>query len=324
MTKSILRALASLRSPSSFPLLLEVLLLACILSTTACSRATTSAKLRDPSKVSLTFRRLGQSSLRPIHEGSGDFTADLRGFGADESGSLRKENGAILLECATCLSGNLQLLSEKGATASADMSVKEVIESRESNRRKMKLGYEYEVSGDVSLFPELETQWSNIEYYEQTNEPVRWLGWALVPGGFLTVAGALVMILEDAGAGLALLLPGVALDAFGVIQLVKSPTTERYGPDGQLRQAPPPLIKKEKKEEPAEPEPEPEAEPEPKDDLAEEPAEEKAKEPEPEKEEEVEKEEEPAPVKKVEKKEKKPKKSKKKGKKDEGLDDFLL
>jgi hypothetical protein len=215
------------------------------------------------------------------------------------------------------------LLSDKGATASADMSVEEVIESRKTNKRKMKLGYEYEVSGDVSLFPELETRWSNIEYYEQTNEPVRWLGWALVPGGFLTIAGALVMILEDPGAGLALLLPGVALDAFGVIQLVKSPTTERFGPDGQLRKPPPSMLKKEPKEETMDSEPEAEPEPEPKDDLAEEEQEEKAEEPAEkpkEKEKEVEKEEEPAPVKKVEKKEKKPSK----GKKDEGLDDFLL
>jgi hypothetical protein len=305
--------------------MIEVLLLACILSATACSKATTSAKLRDPSKVSLSFRRLGQSSLRPIHEGTGDFSADLRGFGADESGSLRKDNGTIVLECATCLDGNLQLLSDKGATASADMSVEEVIESRKTSRRKMKLGYEYEVSSDVSLFPELETSWSNVEYYDQTNEPVRWLGWALVPGGFLTIAGALVMILEDPGAGLALLIPGVALDTFGVIQLVKSPTTERFGPDGQLRQAPPSMLEKEPEEETMDSEPE--AKPEPKDDLAEEEVEEEkseepAEQPE-EKEVEQEKEEEPAPVNKVEKKEKKPKKTKK-GKKEEKLDDFLL
>lgn len=316
MTKSIFRALASMRSRSGLSLLFEMLLLACILSAAACTRATTSAKLRDPSKVSLSFRRLGQSSLRPIHEGSGDFTADLRGFGVEQSGSLRKENGAIMLECATCVDTSLQLLSEKGATASADMSVKEVIASREVNRRKMKLGYEFEASQDESLFPELETSWSNIEYYDQTNEPVRWLGWALVPGGFLTIAGALVMVLEDPGAGLALLLPGVALDAFGVIQLVMSPSTDRFGPDGQPRQPPPPIIKKETKEE--EPEAEPEPEPEPKDEEAEEPVKKKVEEPEPKEEE---KEEEPAPVKKVEKKEKTPMK---KGKENEGFDDFLL
>jgi hypothetical protein len=317
-----------MRSRWGFSLLLEVLLLACILSAAACSRATTSAKLRDPSKVSMSLRRLGQSSLRPINEGSGDFTSDLRGFGVEQPGSLRKENGAIVLECASCIDGNLQLLSEKGATAPADMSVKEILESRESNRRKMKLGYEYEVSGDDSLFPELETSWSNIDYYDQTNEPIHELGWALVPGVFLMVAGVLVMALEeDAAAGLAMSLPGLAVAVFGGYHLVKSPTTERFGPDGQPRQAPPPVIKKEPKEE--KPDLEPEAEPKPKDDLAEEPAEEKAKEPKPEPEKkEVEKEEEPAPVKKVEKKEKKvekkEKKAKKKGKKDEGLDDFLL
>jgi len=253
-------------------------------------------------------------------------TMGLSGLGVQQSGSLRKENEAIILECASCLDGSLRLLSEEGATAPADISVREILELRKRNPRKMKLGYEYDVSENLSLFPELETSWSNVEYYDQTNEPMRWLGWALVPGGFLTVAGTLVMILADVGSGLAMLLPGVALDAFGVIQLVKSPTTDRFGPEGQPRRAPPPATKKKRKEEALDREPE--AKPEPGDDLEEEPApvekvEKKEEEPAPV--EKVEKkEEEPAPVEKVEKKEKKTKKAKKKDEKDEGFDDFLL
>lgn len=342
MTKSIITALASLNARSALSIRLELLLIACVLSAAACSKTTTSAKLRDPSQVSLSFRRLGQASIQPIHQGSDDMEMGLRGLGVEQAGLLRKQNNAIVLECASCLDGTIHLLSEKGATARADMSVQEIVESRETSRKKIKLGYEYEVSDELSLFPEIESEWSNVEYFDQTSEPVRALGWVLVPGGFLTVAGVLVMVLADApGAGLALLLPGIALDAFGVIQLVKSPVTERFDPDGQARVAPPPVTIKEE-----EPRPAPKAKPKkvetPKKDemvktatvkeekpTEEPPAEKKKAEKEEKKEKVEEKAEEPKQEKKSKEKkkadqEKQKKKADKKGGKEENLDDFLL
>jgi len=95
--------------------------------------------------------------------------------------------------------------SEKGATAPADVSVDEVIESRKRTRGKMKLGYEYEGQrGRQPCSPSSKPAGRISSITDQTSEAgaLARLG-ALVPGGFLTIAGALVMILEDPGSGLA-------------------------------------------------------------------------------------------------------------------------
>jgi hypothetical protein len=301
---------------------------------TACSTVSTSAKLNDPSQVSMSIRRLGRSSLHPVHPGQENFTMDLQNMGVEQAGSLRKENNTLTLECATCIDGTLPLISNKGMTAPADTSVSDIIDSKKQSRSKMKLGYRYNVTEDARLFPELETPWSNVEYYDQTSKPVRWLAWALVPGGAATIAGVILLALNEPAGGVPLLIVGLGLDALGIIQLVKSPYTEQYGPDGQLREPPPPSVKTAPIEEKEKPKVKPAPAPETK--AAEKSEDEKATEPVKEKEEKEEA--APAPEKKAqkkagEKKESKPEKKaaekkesqpEKKGKKDQGVDDFLL
>jgi hypothetical protein len=346
MKKSITIASTYSRSRLSYLTWLAAFIVMYMGSITACSTVSTSAKLRDPSQVGVSIRRLGRSSLHPIRPGGGDFTMELQNVGVEQPGSLRKENNSITLECATCVDGTLPLVSDKGMTAAAKMSVSDIIDSKKTFRSKMKLGYEYNVTENVGLFPELETPWTNVEYYEQTSKPVRWLAWSLVPGGAATIAGVVLLALEEPGGGVPLLIVGLALDALGVIQLVKSPVTEQFEPNGELREPPPPSVEAEPKEEKAEPKAKASPAPQPK--AKEEPAEEKAAEPVKEKEEK----EEAAPAKETkgkkkaeEKKESKPEKKaaekkesepekkadeekeskpEKKGKKNERLDDFLL
>lgn len=230
----------------------------------ACSTSNTEVKLRDPSQVSVSFRRLGRSTLHPIHKGSANISVGLRSLNVEQAGNLRRENQALRIECGKCLDGNLRLLSEDGLTAPSSISVSDILADQKASKGggMLKLDYEYAVTEDQNLYPQLDTKWSNVEYYQQTEEPVRELGWVLAPGGFLTVVGVLVMALESTGGGIAMLLPGLALDTFGVVQLVKTPVTEKFSTDGILIQPPPPKPKPKQKKESIDEETEEKMEPE--------------------------------------------------------------
>jgi hypothetical protein len=322
------RETRSIRLTAWWPSLLAVQLLLL----PACSTTTTVAKLKDTSRSSLYFLRLGQSTVRAVEQGGSDRDVDLGRVGVDLPGSIRRENGALLLSCDQCLDGSWTVLSEEGMTASASSSVDELLQGTRPGRKasRIKMNYMYHVSESTNLNPVLEYPRSNVEYFDETREPDRTWGWVgLGSGVLLTGVGVFMMAQGSVGGGVGVMVPGLALDIFGILQLVSSPTTRRYDADGNAKQAPPPP--------PPEPEPEAEPEEEEKPEAKEEeesrPAAEEREEPEPEPEPkaepepepepkaEPEPEPEPEPAKEKPKKKPRPQPKKKGG---ESLDDFLL
>jgi hypothetical protein len=207
-------------------------LVAIAAGSTACTTVQTAVKLKDPSKTAVSFRRAGRSTVRPIDPGSNNVSTSLASVGVKKDATISREGLAIKLDCSTCDSGNLTLLSDDKMTAPGPYTVSELIESRKIRKGILNLEYRYDVSSSQNLTPVLETHWSNAEYFEESREPVRALGWLLVPGGFLTAAGV-YLLFQSPAAGVAAIIPGLALAAWGGWQLIMEPSSERIGLDGK-------------------------------------------------------------------------------------------
>jgi len=119
----------------------------------------------------------------------------------------------------------------------------------------MKLEYVYQLSESENIYPFVTVPWSNVAHYDETREPVEDLAWLLLPGGVLTVGGALVLPLVSVPLGLVMLVPGVAMATIGTIQLIISPETSRYNPEGKPMKMPterPQLVKEKAEDEESE------------------------------------------------------------------------
>jgi hypothetical protein len=317
------------RAPGLFPLRWAAPLCLLGIALAGCSTTTTVAKLKDNAPTTLSFRRLGQSTLKPIHRGTTDTEVDIGRFDVEESGSIARQNTALRIQCGQCMDGDFTILSEEGLTAPVEAGVEE-ISGGDKRHARLKFEYFYTVSDLKYLNPVLETPASNLEYFEETTTPERVWAWSLVPGGLLTIIGIWMMADGSYGPGVALLAPGLTLDVFGILQLVTPVKMRRIGPHGEEIEMEPPPEPEEEEVEEEEPEPEPEEEeeveeeePEPEPEVEPEPEPEPEAEPEPEPEPEAEPEPEPEKPrkKKLDWLKKKPEKKRKKGQK---LEDFLL
>lgn len=204
---------------------MAVLVLTC--TAFGCTRAHTVVKVKDASDVSLAFRRIGSATVEPIPAGHTDMNLRLSAIDVDEDGFLQREAGAIRIACARCEDKTLTLLDPERMSASAALDVQTIVSAR-----RVELPFEYQVSANEEVYPLLRTPTGNVEYFEQTTEPVSELGWLLVPGGLLTVVG-LIVIPQDTLTGLAMLVPGLALDAIGGVHLVLPSDTRRFNAEGQ-------------------------------------------------------------------------------------------
>jgi hypothetical protein len=213
-------------------ILYALILAACAITVTACTTVTTAVKLKNPSQTSLSFRRAGRTTIRPIDQGKANIEGNLASLDVKVPAAIRRQNLALLLDCAQCESGNKTYLSESGLTAAAPTTASELIETRKTQKGRLRLEYLYAVNSTQNLSPVLETRWSNAEYFEENREPITALGWLLAPGGLLTAAGV-YFLFQSPAAGIAFLLPGLALDTWGVWQLVMKPTTVRLDLDGK-------------------------------------------------------------------------------------------
>jgi hypothetical protein len=222
-----------MRQLKSKSVLCGLFLTAIAVASAGCSSVTTSAKLRDPSQTSVSFRRVGRTSIRPIDPGTADVSVNLASLDVKQAATIRRENQAILLDCAQCVDGNFALLSDSGLTGGSPIGVSELNETRNTKKDQLSLNFEYEVSSSQSLYPVLDTKWTNVEYFQENREPNRTLGWLLAPGGFLTAMGVYFLISGEPLAGIGFMLPGLALDTWGAWQLIMSPSVERLGLDGK-------------------------------------------------------------------------------------------
>jgi len=205
---------------------------------TGCTREHTVAKIKNPGDVALAFRRIGAPTVEPVRAGTGDVNLRLSAIDVDEDGYLQREGGVLRIECRKCEDGTLVLVKEGGLTTSVDRGVADLIsESRGAGR--MELPFQYAVSSAVDIYPTLRTSATNIEYFEQTTEPVSELGWLLIPGGVLFVTG-LIVIPQSTVTGLLMFTPGLALSAFGGLHLVLPREVQRFNAQGQPISSTPP------------------------------------------------------------------------------------
>lgn len=232
-------------------------LLVLLIGGMGCTRDHTVAKIKNPGDVALAFRRIGAPTVEPVRAGTGDVNLRLSAIDVDEDGYLQREGAVLRIECPSCDDGSLVLVTEGGLTASVDRGVAEIVaESRGAGRTE--LPFQHAVSTAVDIYPTLRTPAANVEYFEQTTEPVSELGWLLVPGAVLFVTGLLV-IPENTVTGLLMFTPGLALSAFGGLHLVLPRDVQRFNSQGQPIQSAPPRAVRRRKPAPAE-EPEPQAE----------------------------------------------------------------
>ena len=200
-------------------------------STMIAVRSHTVAKVKNPADVALAFRRIGASTIEPVPAGSTEVNLRLSAIDVEQPGFMVREGGVLRIECNTCTDGKLTLLNGEHLTAQIDTSVEAILSESRGNRR-LDLPLQYTVSGALDIHPLLRTPSANIEYFEQTTEPVRELGWLLIPGGVLAIVG-LIVIPQDAVIGMSMFTPGLALSAFGGWHLVISGETERFNAGGQ-------------------------------------------------------------------------------------------
>lgn len=205
---------------------------------TGCTREHTVAKIKNPGDVALAFRRIGAPTVEPVRAGTGDVNLRLSAIDVDEDGYLQREGGVLRIECRKCEDGTLVLVREGGLTASVDRGVADVI-SESQGAGRMELPFQHAVSSAVDIYPTLRTPATNIEYFEQTTEPVSELGWLLIPGGVLLVTG-LFVIPENTVTGLLMFTPGLALSAFGGLHLVLPREVQRFNAQGQPISSTPP------------------------------------------------------------------------------------
>jgi hypothetical protein len=230
-----------------------------------CTRAHTVTKVKSAADLSLAFQRIGSATVEPIPDGTVDVNLPMTAIDVDEDGYLQREEGVFRIECSGCLGKTLTLVDGARQAATVDRSVAELVAARHGSG-SFELPFEYQVSSAQEIYPLLRTPAANVEYFEQTTEPVSELGWLLIPGAALTLVGAIVMT-QDVVPGILMLVPGVALDVFGGIHLVLPDKTQRYNAAGNpiatraaRRAAPARRV--------AEPEPEDTAEPESEDESA--------------------------------------------------------
>ncbi len=209
-----------------------VLGLVCLVALDAgCTRAHTVTKVKNPAHVTLAFRRIGSATIEPVTAGSADVNLRMSAIDVDEDGYLQREDGVLRIACNKCLGKSFTLLDGERLAASVDQSAEEIV-SQSRGAGRIELPFEYNVSSAIDIYPTLRTPASNIEYFEQTIEPVSELGWLLVPGGVLFVVG-LIVIPQDAVAGMLMFTPGLALSAFGGLHLVLPKETQRYNGSGR-------------------------------------------------------------------------------------------
>lgn len=213
------------------PIGLLIAALVLIGSSGACTRAHTLTKVKNAGEVGLSFRRIGSATVEPITAGTTDVNLRLSVIDVDEDGYLQREGGVLRIACAKCEGKTFTLLDGERLSASVDRSVEELVASSRGAGR-VEMPFEYAVSSAQELYPVVRTPASNIEYFEQTTEPVRELGWLLVPGGALLVIG-LIVIPQDTVAGMAMFTPGLALSAFGGLHLVLPEEVQRYNASGR-------------------------------------------------------------------------------------------
>lgn len=208
-----------------------VLGLVCLLALdVGCTRAHTVTKVKNAADVTLAFRRIGSQTIEPVKAGSSDVNLRLSAIDVDEDGYLQRESGVLRIACNKCEAKTFTLLDGERLSASVDQSAAEILEASHGAGR-IELPFEYSVSRALDIYPELRTPSSNIEYFEQVTEPVSELGWLLVPGSLLFVVG-LIVIPQDAVAGMLMFTPGLAMSAFGGLHLVLPKETQRYNASG--------------------------------------------------------------------------------------------
>jgi hypothetical protein len=205
--------------------IIALIVVVCPLVLAACSTSTTSIKLKDPSQVAVSVKRVGRTTLRPIERGTADTTANLG------DATISRSSQTVTLDCPKCAQRTVTLLDGTGLTAAAPIGVSELIEERKTQKNALKLDYRFDVAGSQTLYPVLESKWSNAEYFQENYEPVRALGWLIAPGSFLIVGGVLALF-SSPGAGIGMIVPGVALDVWGAWQLMMNPSSEQVGLDG--------------------------------------------------------------------------------------------
>lgn len=198
-----------------------------ISSSFGCTRAHTVLKVKNAADVSLAVQQIGSATLEPVPAGNSDVNLRLSAINVDEDGYLQREGGVLRIACNKCEGKTFTLLNGERLSASAELSVEEIVAEQ-----GVELPFEYQVSANEEIYPLLRTADSNVEYFEQTTEPVSELGWLLVPGGLLTVVG-LIVIPQDAVAGMLMFVPGLALDVVGGIHLVLPEDTQRFNAQGQ-------------------------------------------------------------------------------------------
>lgn len=222
-----------------------------------CTREHTVAKIKNPADVALAFCRIGAPTVEPVRAGTGDVNLRLSAIDVDEDGYLQREAGVLRIECRKCVDGSLVLVKEGGTTATVDRGVADLIsESRGAGR--IELPFQHAVSSAIDIYPTVRTPAANIEYFEQTTEPVSELGWLLIPGGVLFVTG-LIVIPENTVTGLLMFTPGLALSAFGGLHLVLPKEVQRFNAQGQPIEATPPRAASRSRRRAADEDAEPEA-----------------------------------------------------------------
>jgi len=195
-----------------------------------CTRAHTVAKVKNAADVSLAFQRIGSATVEPIPEGSVDVNLRMSAIDVDADGYLQREEGVFRIACDGCASKTVTLLNGERLSASVARSVEDLVSARRG-AGAFELPFEYQVSASQEIYPLLRTSASNVEYFEQTTEPVSEVGWLLIPGAALTLVGAIVMT-QDLVPGILMLVPGVALDVVGGIHLVLPEQTQRFNAAG--------------------------------------------------------------------------------------------
>lgn len=196
-----------------------------------CTRAHAVAKVKNAADVTMAFRRIGSATVEPITAGTSDVNLRMSAIDVDEDGYLQRENGVMRISCNKCTDGTLTLLDGERLAKSVEQSVSSIVEHGRGAGR-IELPFQYAVSNAIDIYPTLRTPASNIEYFEQTTEPVSEFGWLLIPGGVLAVVG-LIVIPQDAVAGMLMFTPGLALSAVGGIHLVLPKETQRYDAAGR-------------------------------------------------------------------------------------------
>lgn len=202
-----------------------------VLLSIGCTRSHTVTKVKNAADVSLAFQRIGSASVEPVTASAADVNLRLSAIDVDEDGYLQREDGVLRIACRHCVDGTLTLLDDARLVSPVDQSVEQTLsESRRAGR--VQLPFEYQVSSAIQIYPLVRTPVSNVEYFQQTTEPVSELGWLLVPGAVLTVVG-LVVIPQDAVAGMLMFVPGLALDVVGGLHLALPRDVQRFDARGR-------------------------------------------------------------------------------------------